>query len=240
MPSTFTAHNIRLDDGSFTIPEMPYQMEDFPLLKFTKQFLRFVFPSGVAGKRIVDLGCLEGGYAVSFAREGLRTLGIEIRQSNIDNCLRVKQATNLANLEFVRDDVRNLEKYGQFNAIFCCGILYHLDEPRKFLEQMNRVCEQVLIVDTHVAAERPNQKFSVSKVTQHEGLTGRWFAEFARDSDRHADKWSSWDNAKSFWPMKRDLIEALRQVGFSMVLEYPIYDPHREATDRVTIVGVKG
>jgi tRNA G46 methylase TrmB len=115
MPSTFTAHNIRLDDGSFTIPEMPYQMEDFPLLKFTKQFLRFVFPSGVAGKRIVDLGCLEGGYAVSFAREGLRTLGIEIRQSNIDNCLRVKQATNLANLEFVRDDVR--KKPGEVRAV---------------------------------------------------------------------------------------------------------------------------
>jgi len=39
--------------------------------------------------------------------------------------------------------------------------------------------------------------------------------------------------------MKRDLIEVLRQLGFSMVLEYPIFDAHREATDRVTIVGVK-
>lgn len=239
MASKFTAHNIKLDDGSLTIPEMPYQMEDLPLLKFTKRFLSLAFPAGVAGKRIVDLGCLEGGYAVSFARDGLQTLGIEIRQSNIENCRLIKQATNLPNLEFVCDDVRNLEKYGKSDAIFCCGILYHLDEPRKFLEQMSRACERVLIIDTHVAAEQPNRTFTVSEVTQNEGLAGRWFAEIPSDKGRQQDKWSSWDNAKSFWPMKRDLVEAVRQLGFSIVFEYPIYEPHREATDRVTIVGVK-
>jgi SAM-dependent methyltransferase len=219
---------------------MPYQMEDLPLTKFTKRLLQLAFPAGVAGKRIVDLGCLEGGYAVSFAREGLQTLGIDIRQSNIENCRYIKQQTNLPNLEFVCDDVRNLENYGKFDAIFCCGILYHLDEPRKFLEQMSRACEQVLIVDTHVAAEQPNRMFSVSKVTQHESMTGRWFAEIAGEQGRQNDKWSSWDNAKSFWPMKRDLIEVLRWNGFSMVFEYPIYEPHRAATDRVTVVGLKG
>ncbi len=239
MASKFTAHNIKLDDGSLTIPEMPYQMEDLPLLKFTKRFLELAFPSGVAGRRIVDLGCLEGGYAVSFARSGLQTLGIEIRKSNIENCRLIKKATNLPNLEFVCDDVRNLDRYGQFDAVFCCGILYHLDEPRKFLEQMSRVCQRVLIIDTHVAAQQPNRTFTVSEVTQHEGLTGRWFAEIPNDPGRKSDKWSSWDNAKSFWPMKRDLVEAVRQLGFSIVFEYPIYEPHREATDRVTIVGVK-
>jgi hypothetical protein len=39
--------------------------------------------------------------------------------------------------------------------------------------------------------------------------------------------------------MKRDLIETLRHLGFSMVMEYAIFEPHREATDRVTIVAVK-
>jgi len=68
MASGFTAHNIRLDDGSFTKPEQPWQMEDLPLLKFTKQFLRMLFPDGAAGKRVVDLGCLEGGYSVELAR----------------------------------------------------------------------------------------------------------------------------------------------------------------------------
>ena len=214
-------------------------MQDLPLMKFARQFLRVIFPAGFAGKRIVDLGCLEGGYAVEFARDGFDTLGIEVRQSNIENCQRVKAATNLPNLEFCRDDVRNLEKYGVFDVIFCCGILYHLDEPRKFMEEMSRACRRVVIVDTHVAAEVPNKTFNVSEIIQNEGMNGRWFSEFAVERERRMDRWSSLDNAKYFWPMKRDLIEALRQMGFSMVLEYPIYEPHREATDRVTIVGVK-
>jgi 2-polyprenyl-3-methyl-5-hydroxy-6-metoxy-1,4-benzoquinol methylase len=221
MAGTFTAHNIRLDDGSFTKPELSYQMDDLPLLKFSKQLLRFAFPSGVAGKRIVDLGCLEGGYAVSFAREGLHTLGIDVRQTNLVNCQYVKQATNLPNLEFVCDDVSNLEKYGKFDAIFCCGILYHLEEPRKFLEQMSRTCERVLIIDTHVAAEKRNRKLRLSKITQNEGLTGRWYPELPNERVRREEKWSSWNNPRSFWPMKRDLVEALRQIGFCMVLSIP-------------------
>ena len=239
MTSIFTAHNIRLDDGSLTKPDQPWEMQDLPLLKFARRFLRLTFPDGLRGKRIVDLGCLEGGYAVEFARDGFETLGIEVRESNIRNCNYVKARTNLPNLTFVCDDVRNLDHYGTFDAIFCCGILYHLEQPRKFMEQMSSACRRLLIVDTHVAAEQPNSKFNVSAITQHEGMSGRWFAEFANERQRHKDRWSSWDNAKSFWPMKRDLIDSLGQLGFATVLEYPIFDPHRQATDRVTIIGVK-
>ena len=39
--------------------------------------------------------------------------------------------------------------------------------------------------------------------------------------------------------MKRDLMEGLRQVGFTMVMEHPIVDPYRELTHRGTVVGVK-
>lgn len=239
MAGEFTAHNIRLDDGSYTMPEQPWQMEDVPLLKFTKQFLRVLFSGGLSGKRIVDLGCLEGGYTVEFARAGFHALGIEVRQSNFKNCQRVKAATNLPNLAFVRDDVHNIADYGIFDAVFCCGLLYHLEMPRKFIELMSQVCRRAVIIDTHVADIHPNGAFALSEVTQNEGLAGRWFCEFEDDNQRAKDKWSSWSNKKSFWMMKHDLIEALRQSGFSMVLEYPIFDPYRESTHRVTLVALK-
>jgi SAM-dependent methyltransferase len=237
--SNFTAHNIRLDDGSLTRPDQPWQMEDLPLAKFTKRFLRILFPDGVVGRRIVDLGCLEGGYTVELARAGFDALGIEVRESNFENCQRVKAGTNLPNLTFACDDVQNLAKYGTFDAIFCSGILYHLDQPRKFVDLMAQVCRRVVIIDTHIADTQPNGKFALSQVTENEGWTGRWFDEFKEESLRHEDKWSSWSNPKSFWPMKRDLMQGLQQVGFTMVMEYPIFDPYRELTHRVTIVGVK-
>ncbi len=239
MGSSFTAHNIRLDDGTLTKPEQAWQMEQVPLLRFTRQFLRMLFPDGAAGRRVVDLGCLEGGYTVELARDGFDALGIEIRQSNFENCQRVKAGTNLPNLTFALDDVQNLANYGVFDAIFCCGLLYHLDEPRKFVDLMSQVCRRVVIIDTHIADTRPNGKFQLSKATEHEGWAGRWFNEFKDENQRQGDKWSSWDNPKSFWPMKRDLMQGLNQAGFSMVMEYPIFDPYRELTHRVTIVGVK-
>ena len=49
MAGSFTAHNIRLDDGSFTKPEQPYQMEDLALLKFTKHFCGYFFPRAPRG-----------------------------------------------------------------------------------------------------------------------------------------------------------------------------------------------
>ena len=238
MASSFTSHNIRLDDGSLTKPEQPWQMEDLALLKFTKKFLGILYPEGAAGKRVVDLGCLEGGYAVELARAGYDALGIEVRQSNFENCQRVKAGTNLPNLTFACDDVHNLAKYGVFDVVFCCGLLYHLDAPRKFVDLMAQACRRVAIVDTHVADTQPNGEFVLSKVTENEGWAGRWFSEFD-DSKRHEDKWSAWSNQKSFWPMKRDLMQGLLQAGFSMVLECPTFEPYLERTHRATIVAVK-
>src|SRR5664280_109916 len=148
MAGSFTAHNIRLDDGSFTKPEQPYQMEDLALLKFTKQFLRILFPEGAAGKRVVDLGCLEGGYAVELARAGFDALGIEVRQSNFENCQRVKAGTNLPKLTFLCDDVSKLAKYGVFDVVFCCGLLYHLEEPHRFVDWRRCAGEPPLSIPT--------------------------------------------------------------------------------------------
>jgi SAM-dependent methyltransferase len=239
MANTFTAHNIRLDDGSLTKPELPYQMDDLPLLKFTKRFLHMVFPDGAAGRRVVDLGCLEGGYTVELARLGFESLGIEVRQSNFENCQRVKEGIDLPNLSFACDDVHNLAQYGVFDVIFCCGLLYHLDKPRQFVELMAQLCRRAIIIDTHVADLQPNAKFLLSEITENEGWAGRWYSE-GDDRERHDAKWSSWSNQKSFWLMKRDLMQGLSQAGFTMTLEYPIFDnPGRELTHRVTIVGVK-
>jgi SAM-dependent methyltransferase len=238
MTSSFTAHNIRLDDGTLTKPEQPWQMQDVPLLKFSKEFLGLVFPQGFAGKRLVDLGCLEGGYAVEFARAGFEALGIEVRASNFENCRRVKAGTNLPNLSFACDDVLNLANYGSFDVVFCCGVLYHLDQPRKFVELIAQVCRRVAIIDTHIAKTERNPEFRLSEITENEGWKGRWFAELD-DSKRHDDKWSSWGNRKSFWLMQRDLMQGLLAIGFTMVLECPTFEPYLERTHRVTLVALK-
>ncbi len=69
----FTHHNIRLDDGTFTKPESKLSMADYPYCISARNILEAVFPGDKTQLRLVDIGCLEGGYAVEFARMGFKS-----------------------------------------------------------------------------------------------------------------------------------------------------------------------
>src|SRR5262249_6431362 len=145
----FTAHNIRLTDGTETYPALGCLVEELGRFRAAKRMLNLVFPDGLSGKRIADLGCLEGGYATGFARLGMNALGIEVRESNFQNCIHVLSNVNLPNLAFIKDDINNIEKYGTFDAIWACGIFYHLDNPREFMEKAARACRKIILLETH-------------------------------------------------------------------------------------------
>ena len=245
MSFEFTAHNIRLDNGAFTKPEKGISMEAYPSFISARRVLDTVFHGDKSGFRLADLGCLEGGYAVEFARMGFQVLGLEVRESNIAACDYVKANTNLPNLQFVKDDAWNVAKYGTFDAIFCRGLLYHLDRPKQFLQMVAGVAARLLILNTHFSetgaetAGLPRflrlvfqpfldrrktsiQKFTLSSITENESLFGRWFTEFASDTahrQRENSKWASWDNRRSFWIQREYLLQAIEDAGFDLVME---------------------
>jgi len=253
MSVSFTAHNIRLDSGEFTRPEAGRSMEDYPWCRAARRVLDTVFPGDRSRVRVADLGCLEGGFAVEFARMGFRVLGLEVREANFAACRYVRANTNLANLEFVQDDAWNVARYGPFDAVFCCGLLYHLDRPRRFLELLASVTTRVLILQTHFATAAANPKFGLSaELCENEGLPGRWYTEFADDAafaGREAARWSSWENRRSFWVRREHLIQAVRDAGFDLVVEQfdglgpdiagSMLGGYYTTDDRGTFVGIK-
>jgi SAM-dependent methyltransferase len=246
MPVSFTSHNIRLDDGSYTKPDTGYSMDAHPWFLAAKRSLDAVFPGDKRHLRIADLGCLEGGYTVEFARLGLRALGIDVRELNIEACRYVRSKVNLPNLEFARDDVWNIAAHGTFDAVFCCGLFYHLDKPREFLNLLSRVTKRLLILQTHFSEAKDSPSFiqprrfrralakvlplrntgttthKLSFLSEHEGLPGRWLPEFRTKRafrDRENRRWASWNNKQSFWIQREYLLQALRDAGFDLVLE---------------------
>jgi SAM-dependent methyltransferase len=243
---TFTAHNIRLDDGSFTKPDAGFAMDAHPWFLAAKRVLDATFPGDKSGLRVADLGCLEGGYTVELARLGFNALGLDVRESNIEACRYVQSRVNLPNLDFVRDDVWNIAAYGEFDAVFCCGLFYHLDKPREFLKVLSGVTKRVLILQTHFsqAGDSPSlihprrlrralsrilplkntatTTHKLSFLTENEGLPGRWFSEFRNERafrDRENRRWAAWNNKTSFWIQREYLLQALRESGFDLVLE---------------------
>ncbi len=247
MKLEFTAHNIKLDNGKQTMPDIGYTMDQHPWFISAKRVLNLVFPEDKSPYRIADLGCLEGGYAVEFARMGFQSVGIEIRDSNIAACEYVKSNVELDNLQFVQDNAMNIAEHGQFDAVFCCGLLYHLDQPKAFLESVASVTSRVLILQTHFSVVdsdvlcdseqksplaralklqrkkfRGQSLFGLSPMAENEGLPGRWFKEFSTDEEfknRDASKWASWDNLNSFWVQREYLLQTLQDIGFDTVFE---------------------
>jgi SAM-dependent methyltransferase len=215
--------------------------------KAAHKTINLFIPDGDKNKmRVVDLGCLEGGYTVELARLGFQTLGIEAREENIQKCNYVKQHLTLPNLNFVKDDVRNLTKYGTFDITFCYGLLYHLDDPAAFLKTIGNNTTKLLLLHTHFALENdllyelstvnrffaPLQKrikflnyrrnYKLSKLTINEGYKGRWYQEWNKnDNIENIEKnlEASYNNPKSFWPTKKELTKALHNAGFDSVFE---------------------
>jgi ubiquinone/menaquinone biosynthesis C-methylase UbiE len=241
----FTAHNIRLDDGSYTIPESAHSMTDLSWFKSARGILDTVFPGDKSQIRVADVGCLEGGYAVEFARMGFQVLGIEIRDLNLAACRYVKSKVDLPHLEFVQDNALNIAQHGPFDAVFCCGLFYHLERPREYLDTLSAVTKKLLILQTNFSLisrrdrifrlstgvpwltdrllrRQVRTRFILSAPDKNEGLPGRWFTEFPTKQSfvkRDTARWASWDNRRSFWIQREHILQGIQEAGFDLVME---------------------
>jgi 2-polyprenyl-3-methyl-5-hydroxy-6-metoxy-1,4-benzoquinol methylase len=227
----FVNQNVRLDNGNFTRPDDKTHMGEDPRFLAAMRTLDAIFGPDKSGLRIADLGCLEGGYTLEFARAGFTAVGVEIRAGHIAACDYLKANTDLPGLSYVQDDVWNIADHGTFDAIYCSGLLYHLDEPKRFLDLLASVTTKVLLLSTHFAVDaswidrirkRGYKARRLGPMTTHEGLRGRWYMEFADDeafANRAKAKFAAWDNRRSFWIKHEWLLDAINQAGFGLVYE---------------------
>jgi SAM-dependent methyltransferase len=86
---------------------------------------------------ILELGSLEGGHTVCLARlPGVtRVVGIEGRSDNVARARFVTRILNLSNVDFRVADLEEFDvaSVGRVDAIFNCGLLYHLAHPVRLL-----------------------------------------------------------------------------------------------------------
>jgi SAM-dependent methyltransferase len=240
----FTSHNVRLDDGALTYPVAGRTMDETGNYAAVRRMLPILFPEGWRGRSLVDLGCLEGGFATEFARLGLQATGLDVRDSNIANAEHIRARVDLPNLRFVCDDAWNVAAHGPFDIVFCVGLHYHISEPHRFMVEMARACRRAMFLDTWTAPEEDDHPsvgiYNLSPLVEHEGLPGRWFGEHELDAGADKDrlnalKWASWGNQTSFWPTKGALIRSMRQAGFDMVCE-----DYNQLPDPLDLAGPEG
>ena len=236
----WTSHNVPLTETESTLGREHALIGDDPRTVTIKKLIRrFTAPKQTL--RILDLGSLEGGLSFEMAREGWEVVGIEGRAINLEKAELLRRYFRLDNLRYERRDVKTLsrERDGRFDAVLCCGLLYHLDDPFTFLRTLREVTAEdgLLFVDTHVAPDDAAARhatyagqLSDPQTVNHAGreYDGRWFAEPAGGSILD-QQWSAISNTRSFWPTRRSLIRAICHSGFTNVLElFGMFEIDRE------------
>ena len=247
-------HNIKLPYKIFTAYCDDYYPAHKEIMKIVSQQLKGDFKK----RRVIDIGCLEGYFSAECALQGATVLGVEGKTINVKKCEFIKSVLGIKNLSFVKDDAMRVtkKKYGSFDVVLALGLLYHLDNPFKFLHNLSRLCSGFLLLDTHVALREQSEsgdwkpdlsalkEFKVGDKT----YVGRLYREFKSDTAQLTKDLSSTASLKndlSAWLTEDSLVSLLRDVGFEQVSK--IMFPERDnvwwsdtkANARVLMLAVK-
>jgi len=183
-----------------------------------------------AAKRILELGALEGGHTIGLGRlPGVEyVLGVEGRAKNLARARLAQELYEIPNIEFIEANLEQnrLAEFGPFDVIYCSGLLYHLPEPWKLVEQFAAVAPG-LFIWTHCTGE-------VDADYLVEGYRGRRYAEGG------PDEVLSGLSPDSFWPTLGSLCTMLTTHGFAEVrlLDNNAAHPHGPAVTMAAFAGL--
>jgi ubiquinone/menaquinone biosynthesis C-methylase UbiE len=247
----WTAHNISIAPGISTMGETFTQQWR---VDFLDRLMRTYLDNRSSetffkNLRILDLACLEGLFAIEFARAGAETVGLEIRDAHLAKAKFAKDAIGLEKCTFVQGDVRAIpSELGNFDVVICAGILYHLDFPDcvRFLRAIAERSTGLVIVDSHFAyddIETSVLPLSEMRAYQFEGqiFHGREIVEHSEhvssEEKAKAHLWASIDNNVSVWLDERDVVKIFDKQGFDLAFRDWAGPNHKEhAPDRPTLV----
>jgi uncharacterized protein DUF1698 len=180
---------------------------------------------GVAGKKILELGPLEGGHTWMLQQLGAESiLAIEANTRAFLRCLIVKELLGMHNARFMCGDfLEFLRQNGEsFPLCLASGVLYHMQNPAQLIALLARRCSGHLFIWSHyydpaLVASRPEvaDHFSGSMPREHEGFVHT----LHRYKYKNATHWGGFCGAgreESCWMTREDLLRCLVHFGFEV------------------------
>jgi hypothetical protein len=138
-----------------------------------ERFLRYA----PKARTILELGSLEGAHSFILAEmaDVDRIVALEGREANLRKARFVQQLLKIRNVKFEQANLEDadLTPFGRFDAVFCCGLLYHLPEPWRLLERLPAVAP-LLFIWTQYAADHEAREIG-------RGLRGKTHIEGGTD-----------------------------------------------------------
>nr|WP_294550301.1 methyltransferase domain-containing protein [uncultured Rhodopila sp.] len=186
---------------------------------------------GFAGKRVLELGPLEGGHTYMMTRRGATVTAIESNVRAWMRCLVAKDAVGMAGATFLLGDfVKYLAASPQrVDFALASGVLYHMTDPATVLRNLC-LCGDAVGLWTHYFNAGPlrdryqDNKFDFKPrevITPH----GR-VVEYYNQSYLQALDWKGFCGGSapgSNWIRKQDIIGIMEDEGFNceIFLDHP-------------------
>jgi len=178
----------------------------------------------VAGRRILELGPLEGGHTYMLARDGAQVTAVEANTGAFLRCLVIKEILDIRATFLLGDFVPFIAGTAEhFDAVIACGVLYHMERPLDLLDHITRIADAILIW-THVFEDEPlrarklRHKFAdTPKIETRGSLAIELWEQHYLD----ALNWSHFCGGQgrtSVWLTKRGLCDVLTHHGFDVTI----------------------
>lgn len=106
------------------------------------------------GKRVLDIACNSGFWAMQFALLGAEVVGFDARPDLIEEANLVKRVVGVKNVDFrVLDfwDMGPQSLGDKFDIVLSLGILYHLPKPIEALRLTKSMAREYILLDTEVS-----------------------------------------------------------------------------------------
>jgi hypothetical protein len=176
----------------YTIDGRTYGGDFDPADDLRIRFFQQAFPDA---RRVLEIGSYEGGHTFQLAGRAAEVVAVESRPANLRRARYVQRLLEVGNVRWVQADVEteDLSRLGRFDATLCSGVLYHLPEPSRLLDQLPKLAPGVLIW-THLGR---------TASAEHDGFVGEWFDEIGVHNP------TSGMSPRSFWPTLDSLLGRL-------------------------------
>ncbi|MDR1999205.1 MAG: class I SAM-dependent methyltransferase [Frankiaceae bacterium] len=184
---------------------------------------------GVEGRRVVELGPLEGGHTYILDRLGAaEVVAIEANTRAYLKCLISKELLGIPSARFhCGDALRYLEGHlahggEKFDLCLASGVLYHFRDPVLALDLMTRASDRLLLwtmyYDHEYIQSRDDLrvKFPDSAVVEHAGYKHTLYRQEYQAALSYKG-FCGGSAASSAWMTKSDIFGALEHFGFEIL-----------------------
>jgi SAM-dependent methyltransferase len=181
---------------------------------------------GFEGKRVLELGPLEGGHTSMIARAGAAdVIAIESNTRAFLKCLIVQNALKF-NAKFLLGDFRGyLERCTEkFDVLIASGVLYHMRDPVQLLRNAAKAADNIGLwthyYDASVVNARDDLRKKFNPVPRVEKI-GQRQIELYQQSYLDALQWKGFCGGSapaSYWLARESLLGVLDELGFNCVI----------------------